>query len=69
MADKLTVLIGDLLDAWEDVPNDEKKGMSPWLDKLGEKVEAISQLIDEPYSPPLPTDKRIYAKQAKTKGK
>ena len=55
MTDKLRLLVGELLDAWDDVPNDEKRGMTPQLDKLGEKVEAISQLIDEPYSPPLPT--------------
>jgi len=57
MPDKLRQLVGELLDAWDDVPNDEKRGMTPWLDKLGEKVEAISQLIDEPYSQDVPTSK------------
>ena len=50
MSDKLQFLVADLLGAWDDVPNDEKHGMTPWLDRVANKVEAIEQLIDEPYS-------------------
>ena len=50
MSEKLQELVSDMIDAWDDVPNDEKQGMTPWLDRLGEKCEAIKQLVDDPDS-------------------
>ena len=49
MDEKLKLMVSELLDAWEEVPNDEKSGMTPSLDKVGEKIENIHQLLDEPY--------------------
>ena len=45
----LQLLVADLLGAWDGVPNDEKRGMTPWLDRVADKIEAIEQLVDEPY--------------------
>ena len=49
MSKQLRELVSDMIDAWDDVPNDEKRGVTPALDKLGVKCEAIRQLMDEPY--------------------